>query len=66
MSGFGGGITDKDRYWAPAVRNDMLLDPPDYLGVWVRTTHESLTGFAFKHLTVTESTVARIQPDLAG
>lgn len=66
MSGFGGGPSDKDRFWAPAVRQDSLIDPPDYLGVWIRTSHEGLTSLAFAHLTVTEASVYRIQPDLIG
>jgi hypothetical protein len=66
MNGFGGGTGTKDAYWPPATRRDALVDPPDYLGVWVRTTHDGLTGFAFDEITVTESSVFRIQPDLSG
>jgi hypothetical protein len=66
MTGFGGGATAKDRYWAPASRNDALTDPPDYIGVWLRTTHISPMGSLFGRLTVTKSSIYRIQPDLAG
>ena len=66
MVGFGGGIGAKDSWWAPAARKDALADPPDYLGVFVRTRHQSLTGFSFARVTVSATSVYRIQPDLAG
>jgi hypothetical protein len=66
MTGFGGGATAADRYWAPSTRNDALGDPPDYIGVWLRTTYDSSLGGLFGTITMTKSTVFRIQPDLAG
>jgi hypothetical protein len=66
MTGFGGGASDKDRYWSPASRNDALTDPPDYIGVWLRTTYVSPWGSLFGALTVTRVSIFRIQPDLAG
>lgn len=66
MTGFGGGPTSKDRYWAPTARLDSLGDPPDYVGVWLRTTHVSEVGGLFGSLTIVKTTVFRIQPDLAG
>lgn len=66
MSGFGGGATDVDRYWAPSTRKDTLAGPPDYIGVWVRTTHDGVTGSFFGTLTMTKVSVFRIQPDLEG
>lgn len=66
MDGFGGGATDADHYWAPATRNDTLAGPPDYIGVWVRTTHDGVTGSFFGTLTMTKVSIFRIQPDLEG
>ena len=66
MTGFGGGVTAKDRYWAPAVRNDALADPPDFIGVWVRTTHLSNLGGFFPETTITKVSIFQIQPDLLG
>ena len=66
MTGFGGGAGAKDRYWSPASRNDALSDPPDYIGVWFRTTHDSQVGGFFGSIGVTKVTIFRIQPDLAG
>jgi hypothetical protein len=66
MVGFGGTAGTKDVYWAPAARNDALSDPPDYIGVWIRTQYKAITSFSFANLTVTASNVTRIQPDLGG
>jgi hypothetical protein len=66
MTGFGGGVAAKDRFWAPASRNDALTDPPDYIGVWLRTTHVSQFGGLFGDMTITKTSIFRIQPDLAG
>lgn len=66
LVGFGGTGGAKDSYWAPVGRADALTDPPDYVGVWVRTKHTSLTSFAFANVTVTAMSIARIQPDING
>lgn len=66
MTGFGGAVGAKDRYWSPALRNDALTDPPDYIGVWLRTTHDSQVGGFFGSITMTKVTILRIQPDLSG
>jgi hypothetical protein len=66
MAGFGGVATKKDVYWPPAGRNDALSDPPDYLGVWIRTRNHPLTHLGLGNLTITATSVVRIQPDLNG
>jgi Flp pilus assembly pilin Flp len=66
MTGFGGTSGAKDRFWSPASRKDALSDPPDYIGVWLRTTHDSPVGGSFGSITITKITILRIQPDLAG
>jgi hypothetical protein len=66
MSGFGGAAGAKDGYWPPSVRNDALVDPPDHIGVWIRTRNEPLTGLDLGDIAITAATVYRIQPDLAG
>jgi TadE-like protein len=53
-------------FWLPANRNDRLADPPDYIGVWVRTTHGSKTGTFFDDMTITKVSIYRIQPDIDG
>jgi hypothetical protein len=66
MTGFGGGSTAADRFWSPATRKDTLAGPPDYVGIWLRTTHENVTGSLFGDLTLVKVSIFRIQPDLAG
>jgi hypothetical protein len=66
MLGFGGQANHKDRWWRPAVRTDTLLLGPDYLGVWVRTVHTGVLGVIFHDMTLTRTSIVRIQPDLAG
>ena len=66
MTGFGGGATAKDRFWSPISRKDALSDPPDYIGVWLRTTHDSQVGGLFGSFSMTKVTILRIQPDLTG
>jgi hypothetical protein len=66
MTGFGGAAGAKDRYWSPASRKQALVDPPDYIGVWFRTTHDSQVGGLFGSMGITKVTILRIQPDLAG
>jgi hypothetical protein len=66
MTGFGGAPGAKDSYWSPTTRRDALVDPPDYLGVWVRTAHVGVTGLPFARMTVASSSVYRLQPDAFG
>jgi len=55
-----------DDFWLPTSRNDRLADPPDYIGVWVRTTHGAKTGTFFDDMTITKISIYRIQPDIDG
>ena len=55
-----------DDSWLPTSRKDRLADPPDYIGVWVRTTHDAKTGTFFDDLTITKTSIYRIQPDIDG
>ena len=55
-----------DDYWLPTSRKDRLSQPPDYIGVWVRTTHGSKTGTFFDDMTITKTSIYRIQPDIDG
>jgi hypothetical protein len=66
MVGFGGGPSADDRFWPPALRKDTLAGPPDYLGIWLRTRHDSVTGSSLGDLTLTKVVIFRIQPDLVG
>lgn len=55
-----------DDFWLPTSRRDRLSQPPDYIGVWVRTTHGSKTGTFFDDMTITKTSIYRIQPDIDG
>ena len=65
-SGSTGPANRIDRYWCPTQRRDRLSGPPDSLGVWVRTTHENITGTFWGDFTITRQSVYRIQPDIEG
>lgn len=52
--------------WLPATRKDRLADPPDYIGVWVRTRHDNQTGTYFGDFTITKTSIYRVQPDIDG
>lgn len=64
--GFGGGGSANDRYWAPSARVDTITGPPDYVGVYVRTTYADRTGTYWNDIRLTDSSVFRIQPDFTG
>jgi Flp pilus assembly protein TadG len=66
MLGFGGLVGAKDVYWPPVVRHGALADPPDYVGVWVRTKNHPITRLGVGDVTITARDVMRIQPDLNG
>jgi len=55
-----------DDSWAPATRKDRLSGPPDYIGVWIRTTYTTKTGTFFRDMTITKTSIYRIQPDIDG
>jgi len=55
-----------DDSWAGSSRNDSLAGPPDFLGVYVRTTYDSKTGSFFNDMTITRTSIYRIQPDIDG
>lgn len=55
-----------DTSWAPSSRLDTLAGPPDYIGVWVRTSYQAKTGTFFDDMTITKTSIYRIQPDTDG
>jgi hypothetical protein len=55
-----------DRFWCPLSRRDTLSGPPDWIGVYVRLTHENPIPFFFEDFTFEKTAVYRIQPDYAG
>jgi Flp pilus assembly protein TadG len=55
-----------DDFWAPTSRNDNLSDPPDFIGVYVRTRYDTKTASFFSAITITKTSIFRIQPDIDG
>jgi hypothetical protein len=55
-------------FWPSTSRKDGLADSggPDYIGVYVRTSHDSKTGTSFGDFTITRNSIYRIQPDIDG
>lgn len=58
--------TAADRFWCPATRNRILSParggPPDYVGVWVRFEHNTLTGLFGSTASVEATAIIRIEP----
>lgn len=55
-----------DGYWCPNTRKTALTlengGPPDFVGVWISTTHHMVSGLVGKERTLTERSVLRIEP----
>jgi Flp pilus assembly protein TadG len=61
-----GVVGVSDQSWKPTTRKVHLVDPPDYIGVWIRTSYRSKTGTFFNDMTITKVSVYRLQPDTDG
>jgi hypothetical protein len=55
-----------DEFWPDESRLDSLADPPDSLGVYVRTTHEAKTGTFWDDRTIERTSIYRLQPGISG
>jgi hypothetical protein len=54
-----------DSYWCPTTRRTALQGPngpPDYIGVYVRASHNNLTGTDWPSFTFEHDTVMRVEP----
>lgn len=61
---FGCGAGSIDSVWCPTTRVDSQAIGPDYLGVWVKTTHGFVTKLFGTSKTITDSVVMRIEPKM--
>jgi Flp pilus assembly protein TadG len=59
---FGCGAGSIDSVWCPTTRGDSQAIGPDYLGVWVKTTHGFVTKLFGTSRTITDGVVMRIEP----
>ena len=64
-SKFGCGFTAIDTAWCPTTRKTALTGangPPDYIGVFVRVSHPTVTTFFGRSWTFEFDTVIRVEP----
>jgi Flp pilus assembly protein TadG len=59
---FGCGPGSLDSVWCPTTRQDSQAIGPDYIGVWVKTTHSFITRMFGTSRTITDTVVMRIEP----
>jgi hypothetical protein len=59
---FGCTAGSPDRYWCPSSRDDTQAGGTDYIGVYIRTTHEFVTRLFGRTQTITDEVVMRIEP----
>jgi Flp pilus assembly protein TadG len=64
LSKFGCGTGSIDSTWCPTTREDSQAVGPDYIGVWVKTTHGFVTKLFGASKTITDSVVMRIEPKM--
>jgi Flp pilus assembly protein TadG len=55
-----------DSFWCPSERKTALTlasgGPPDYVGVWMKVNHSTVSGIVGKQRTITDYSVLRIEP----
>lgn len=60
---FGCGPSSIDRFWCPSDRETSISTGTDYLGVYVETRHQFITGFFRDGRDLTETKIIRLEPD---
>jgi hypothetical protein len=60
-----GSLACDDSAWDPAERNVTETGGPDYLGVKIIATHNTITGF-WKGVTLSDTTIMRLEPQSFG
>lgn len=55
--------TAVDRFWCPAER-DSSIETADYVGVYIKTEHDYITGFFGESRELDDTTIIRIEPEL--
>lgn len=56
--------TSADRFWCPGDRDvSLAAPPPDYVGVYVETSHAFITGFFGDGKTLSQTAVVRLEPE---
>ncbi|MGZ4760001.1 MAG: TadE/TadG family type IV pilus assembly protein [Acidimicrobiales bacterium] len=57
--------TGPDSYYCPTGRS-VSASNPDYLGVWVQIVHPWITGLFGKSITMTQTSIIRLEPQAIG
>jgi Flp pilus assembly protein TadG len=52
-----------DKYWCPTSRQDVQAAGTDFVGVWVKASHPTVTNFFGSTITMTGTAVMRIEPN---
>jgi hypothetical protein len=64
LSKFGCGTGSLDSVWCPTTRQDSQALGPDYIGVWVKTTHGFVTKLFGPSRVIGDGVVMRIEPKM--
>ncbi len=51
-----------DRFWCPTSRKIAASAPPDYVGVYITSRYDSITGIFGKNFNFSEQTIYRLEP----
>ncbi|MCP4959572.1 MAG: pilus assembly protein [Actinomycetia bacterium] len=62
-SSFGCGVGDLDTPWCPTTR-DVTAGGRAFIGIWVEAERQYVTGIFGDSVTVSDSVILRIEPDL--
>ncbi len=57
-------MTAVDRFWCPSDRESSLSAGTDYVGIYVQTNHDFVTGFFSDGRDLSETRIIRLEPDL--
>lgn len=57
------GCGTLDYYWCPTTRETRASVGPDYVGIYIRTKHNYLTGMFGAQTDLESTTILRIEPD---
>jgi hypothetical protein len=61
---FGCGAGSIDSVWCPTTRIDSQAVGPDYIGVWVKTSHGFVTKLFGTSRNITDHVVMRVEPKI--
>jgi Flp pilus assembly protein TadG len=63
----GTGASSVDKFWCPARRNhSKTTDNLDYIGVYIKVKHESVTNVGFGDQMIERTAVFRLEPEYGG